>query len=199
MAGIGLDTIIYWSPTLCVDTFVIDVQPLANVNLQNIGFIYCYVDTNIPLHATPSGGIFWGNGVVDSFFNPLLADTGSHTIYYQFGIGDCAVTDSISTSVLPPITAFVSFSDTTICNGEIITISSVGSGGNGSFFTYTWDNGLGTGFEKDVGPTVTTIYTVTIDDGCSDPATATVTVTVNPPLLLSLAYTLQRGIRLGNC
>ena len=89
MAGIGLDTIIYWSPTLCVDTFVIDVQPLANVNLQNIGFIYCYVDTNIPLHATPSGGIFWGNGVVDSFFNPLLADTGSHTIYYRLNLYKC--------------------------------------------------------------------------------------------------------------
>ncbi len=187
-AGTGLDTLVYWSPGLCVDTFVLDVQPLPNTNLQNISTLFCFVDTSILLQGTPTGGVFFGDGVVDSFFNPLLADTGSHTIYYTVGTGDCAVTDSISTTVLQPITASATFTDTTICNGEVITISALGSGGNGNFFTYTWSHGLGTGFEKDVAPTVTTTYTVTIDDGCSDPASTTVTVNVTPPLLLSLTF-----------
>ena len=58
--------------------------------------IYCAEDTEIPLAAAISGGIFTGPGVTDSFFNPITAGFGGpYAILYtrsdSFG---CQVTDT---------------------------------------------------------------------------------------------------------
>ena len=70
-------------------------------------------------------------------------------------------------------------SDVTICQGTSTTISGTASSGTPSY-SFTWDNGLGTGQSHTVSPLSTTTYTVTVTDaiGCTD--TDQVTVTVNP-------------------
>ena len=60
---------------------------------------------------------------------------------------------------LPP--TVTASDDDTICNGETVTISASG-GGAGA--VYTWDNGLGTGTSKNVNPSTTTQYIVTMTE-----------------------------------
>ena len=66
----------------------------------------------------------------------------------------------------------------TICQGEFIELIAVAGGGVPPY-TYTWNQGLGTGNNFFVGPTSTTIYNVVVTDGClSLPDSKTITVNV---------------------
>lgn len=73
----------------------------------------------------------------------------------------------------------VSTSGATICSGNSVNISALGTNGIAPF-TYTWSDGLGTGPTKTVSPSTTTTYTVTVTDDLGCTKTATVTVNVNP-------------------
>jgi len=82
----------------------------------------------------------------------------------------------ITTLTVNPIPIITTSNDTTICPGNIITISANGA------TTYFWDNSLGAGQNQNVSPIVTTTYIVTgTSNNCSD--TASVTVTVEPGTL----------------
>ncbi|MEO0732655.1 MAG: carbohydrate-binding domain-containing protein, partial [Bacteroidota bacterium] len=65
-----------------------------------------------------------------------------------------------------------------ICAGEETTISALGARGTAPY-TYTWDNGLGSGRVKTITPNTTTTYTVTIEDANGCTSTDQVTITVN--------------------
>ncbi len=71
--------------------------------------------------------------------------------------------------------------DRAICVGETVQLTGTSSTGNG---TFTWTDGINTfnGVSIEVSPEVTTIYTLSVDDGCVK--TDEVTITVNPlPLI----------------
>lgn len=81
-------------------------------------------------------------------------------------------------SVLPPLSVLVSGNDT-ICPGSNAHITATGSGGNGGPYTYQWQPGNLSGNPVTVHPLHSTIYTVTLSDGCtSHPATAAALVDV---------------------
>ncbi len=69
-----------------------------------------------------------------------------------------------------------------ICDGSPAQLSAVGSGGSGTY-NYSWTSDQGTWSSNEqnpiVTPSVTTLYTVTIDDGFNT-ATSSISVTVNP-------------------
>ncbi len=72
-----------------------------------------------------------------------------------------------------------------ICLGDNVNICSVGSGGLGSnAYEWTWNNGATcSGLDtccQTVNPTDTVEYQVTLEDGCTTPADAIITVIVNP-------------------
>jgi gliding motility-associated-like protein len=70
--------------------------------------------------------------------------------------------------------------DQSICPGGSATISANGSGGDGTY-NYNWIPGGMTGATQTVSPGITTVYTVTLTDGCTTtPVTDTVKVTINP-------------------
>lgn len=185
IAGIGMHAIIYATlPDTCFSVYLLRVDTLAVPSLGGLDNFYCHKDTAIILDGYPDGGIFSGNGVVDSFFNPAAAGAGFHKITYTYGAGDCAVKDEVMVMVGDAITAASNFSDTTICNGDFVNISVTADGGTGEY-VFSWSNGLPDGQFQTVTPSAPATYIVTVSDGCSDSETLSINVRVHPEIRVS--------------
>ncbi len=179
IAGVGVHTISLESAYGCVGQGTVTVTPFLEAEIDDIPNYYCYKDTVINIPFSPAGGQLFLDGEEISIFNPATAGTGVHTILYTFGAGECLTEASVIVEVGEAVTATVPFAVDSICYGDAITISADGFGGssNGDY-TYTWSQGIGFGKTHFVDPSNTTTYTVTVDDGCSDVATASLTIFV---------------------
>lgn len=188
-AGTGQHIITMTATTGCVNTGIIDVVPFQKVALTGIASSYCFMDTTITINVTPPGGKLLVDGKPQTTFNPAIAGPGVHSISYNYGSGKCADSKSIVVNVGDPVTVQLAFASDSICRGESSKISALGLGGS-SFgnFNYFWNNGVGFGQTQFVFPEKTTTYTVTVDDGCSDPATADVLVYVHPDFVVDKVY-----------
>jgi|GEM_PF-2190952 len=73
-------------------------------------------------------------------------------------------------------------SDTTVCVGQTVSLRAYASGGDSSY-SYSWNQGLGSGSEKTDTLMATSTYRVIVTDGCTaDDDTAFITVYVRQPL-----------------
>ncbi len=100
----------------------------------------------------------------------------------------CAVQTFTVPGATQPIVAGANASQTTICAGDCVNLTSSVVQGCGLAAAYNWDNGLGAGQNQNVCPNVTTTYTVTIDEQCSGfQDQASVTVNVVPPPVVGVA------------
>lgn len=190
--GVGTFELYYDNFYGCQDTTSVTVLPLDTITLAGLDGSYCYGDTNIALTISPPGGVFTGTGILvnDSTFNPVVAGPGLHVFTYTTGVGACQQSKQIATTVRPPIQINTAISDDSICLGETTQLSVASSGGLGQF-TYAWDNGLPPSLQHTVAPTATTVYIVTVEDGCSEPAADTLTVTVNQPFSIDFDTSAQ--------
>jgi gliding motility-associated-like protein len=97
--------------------------------------------------------------------------------------------DDITVTITEPTQVVIApIAPVTICNSGSATLTASASGGNGGPYTYDWaPAGTGSSATVVVSPATTTVYTVTAEDvsGCPS-ASVDVTVTVNPPLALTL-------------
>lgn len=164
------------------------------VTLKDEVQVHCPSDTVVcagewaQFYARGSGGnssgyqFNWLNGT--STADTLLKQYQTTTTVKVVLNDGCTVFPDTGTFVVttrPKIAAALN-SDTTICMGESATLRTTVSGGD-STYTYTWDQGLGTGDPKTVSPGSTTTYSVMVGDNCSaDNDTVAITVTVRPPL-----------------
>jgi hypothetical protein len=144
-----------------------------NVNINN--------GSSTTLTATGGGTYLWNTGATTAGITVSPAVTTTYTVTVTNGT-NCTATASVVVSVIGgPLSAVVSASDTTICNGETTQLFVTPSGGSGTY-TYNWAS-VPSGFSSTlsnpyVTPTVTTIYLVTVNDG-SNQVVETFTVTVN--------------------
>jgi gliding motility-associated-like protein len=166
-------------------TATIDDPPLVTVTAnpasicsgQNIGLTATGADGN--------GGPYtynWNPGdFTGSPFNVSPTTTTTYTVIAMDNLNGCpSLPFNVEVTVSPNLIVDTDL-DKIICLGDSTTFSSQGSFGNGNADTYiyTWDNGLGQGATQIVSPTVTTTYTVTLDDGCTSPsATDQIIITV---------------------
>jgi len=195
IAGIGTHAVVYATlPDTCFNVYLLTVDTLAVPSLNGLDNFYCYKDTTILLDGNPDGGIYSGNGVVDSFFNPVNAGAGFHQITYTYGAGDCAVEDEVTVIVGDSISAATNFLDSTICNGDFVNISVSAEGGTGEY-DFIWNNGLPNGQFQTVNPTTPTTYSVTVSDGCSDSESLSVFVSSYPEIIVS--YTTNNELCYG--
>lgn len=137
-------------------TVIIHPIPLYNANLG-----ICFGDS-----ALLGGSYQTSPGVyIDTLFNAsyLGCDSVIHT----------------TLSVKPSIAAITNTTNDSVCPNEATIIYTSPSLGNGGPYTYQWNNGS-TDSSTTVNPSVTTTYTVVINDGCSTPITDSVTIYVRP-------------------
>ncbi len=131
----------------------------------------------------------WNNGLGTGSYKLVSPDTT--TIYEVITDDACTIKeDTVYTTirVRPPLDITLR-PDTMICNGQSVYIPVTGHGGD-STYTFTWDNGLGTGTSKTVAPSTTTPYQVIVDDGCTiKPDTAVIYVNVRSAVQLTLGQT----------
>ncbi|MFH1320599.1 MAG: PKD domain-containing protein [Bacteroidota bacterium] len=173
---------------IATNTIIISQPALLSVNMNGINNVSCTGGSDASVTAQVSGGIppytyLWSpGGSTDSSLTGVIAG------FYEVTVADanlCTAGANVTITEPPPISTTVS-GTTAICYGQNTTISASANGGNG-YFTYLWDQGLGTGAVQIVNPTTTTTYTVIITDGngCSNTALP-VTVSVSSPLSLIL-------------
>jgi gliding motility-associated-like protein len=180
-SGAGTYTITYTTSGICfaVATFNITITANAVANALDAGPL-CLGSGDISLNASPLGGTWDGNGVIDDIagiFNPDSAGVGTHEIIYTIG-GTCGDEDTIYITVGGQPAAWVS-NDTTILIGDEAPLA---ADGGSSYFWYEDFAISCTNCQFPVvDPLETTTYCVVVTDsiGCSDTACVVVTVDQN--------------------
>jgi len=128
----------------------------------------------ITLSGTGASSYVWNNGVSDGTqFNPTVTTT-----YAVIGTdaSGCSATDSVTITVSTSLNV-IAGADTTICEGESITLTAAGA------VNYAWDNGVTDGIS--FTPLNTTTYIVVGTDNNNCEGTDTVSVFLNPSPNLS--------------
>jgi gliding motility-associated-like protein len=184
-AGVGLKKILFTYPGKCTDTVNLMVTPLPTVNLSLPQAVYCFNDTQILLNFNPKGGEFSGNGLVDSFFNPALAGEGTYQLSYTFGEGKCKSTAYFTVTVAPPLKVVLTADKDSACMGQTIRLTATPSGGDFNNYKTTWWNGITNTNEIFTTVNGTIQAFIQLTDGCSEPASDTLEIFVQPPVKLS--------------
>ena len=128
--------------------------------------------TSVLLRATGTGGYFkdhlyqWKNiAYNDSIVVKPLAST-AYKIILRDLCTNSADSATVNVTVLDPLKISVN-RDTTICNGNSVSLNASGSGGNTGAHVFTWDQGLGSGAVKTAAPLNNTTYRVILSDACT--------------------------------
>lgn len=179
IAGRGTWPITYRSKEGCIAVFNIQVDTVPVLRFLNTVTDFCFRDTNILLTVNQSGGTFSGPGVSGNRFNPKNAGSGSHTLTYSLSSGTCTGSATFDVFVSDTLKVVPNPATDTICPGEIVWLRSTGKGGDPGSYSFIWSNGQ-TGSGTFVSPKTTTTYRVTLTDGCSERATADVTIHKHP-------------------
>ncbi len=178
---IGQHYVYYQSPTGCWDSCMVDVYQLQPAEILGLANAYCFVDSSIALIGLPDNGVFSGNGMLDTIFNPSLAGEGIHQIAYDQGSAGCEVHTDVLVSVSAPISTVPVGVGDAVCRGDAITIGVDATGGDGTFFTYQWNPNISFFATQELYPDSSTTYSITTSDGCSEPVTDTIQVFVFQP------------------
>jgi hypothetical protein len=89
-----------------IDSVSITVNPLPVLTITPLTDV-CIDAANINLNfASPTGGVYSGNGIINGVFNPSIAGAGNHILTYSYTDGNgCYMSDttSINVNALPVI------------------------------------------------------------------------------------------------
>ncbi len=190
-AGAGEHDIVWSSPVGCADTTAVEVESPPNWAMP-VDSILCFNDAalSIPVPATagissaePTETWSWDNvaWTVDTTSASLGA--GQHVVAVSWSAAACAVDTGWSVTVLPALEVALSVEDETLCpsSGTLATAAVNGGLGPAAALDIQWsDNGLPL-LERTVLPDSSGWWSVTVDDGCSTPATDSVFLSILPP------------------
>jgi hypothetical protein len=175
----------------CTDheTITVIVNPTPHVSIAKNNAT-CGLD-NGSVTASADGGTTpytytWSDGLGNGASKNNLP-TGTYTVTVTDANG-CTDTENVTIINIPGPGLDAHASPAEICEGESTDLTAVVNGGTAPF-TYDWSNGLGSGPNKTVSPNTTTTYSVTVTDGNDCTETATVTVIVNYPPIVSTSST----------
>ena len=160
-------------------------QPTAISTTVSNNTMIC-PNEQITLQAFSTGGTGvlnyqWSNGF--SGQNAIVSPT-LETTYQVYSIDENGCVGNTATTIVSVndinLTELTAFGDDAICDGEIAEIYATFKPGLGTY-TFTWDNGLGTGLiPMAISPTATTNYTITVTDNCGNTLSDAILVEVHP-------------------
>ncbi|MCF8463530.1 MAG: gliding motility-associated C-terminal domain-containing protein [Flavobacteriales bacterium] len=192
----GINWVYYQAPSGCWDSAMVDVYQLQPADIIGLANTYCFVDSAISLIGLPEGGVFSGNGITDTIFNPSLAGEGIHTISYNQGSAGCEVHENVLVSISAPIITTRIGQGEAICAGDAITVGVQASGGDGTPFSYQWNPNVTWFSSIELYPDSSTTFTIVTSDGCSDPVTDVVQMFVHPKI--SATFVTSDSLCYGN-
>ena len=176
----------------CGDTLCVNVPntPGANVSIVSFENVTCFNACDAWAEAVASGGTAPYNFVWNTQPVNQLNDTalnlcpGTYTVVMTDANG--CIDSAVVGLTQPPQLSNTPSGPVTICIGSSTTLTTAGLGGTPGY-NYFWTDGVNNWNTQNitVSPVITTVYTVYITDanGCQS-ASQTVTVTVNPPLMV---------------
>ncbi len=194
------------SPTSCTgdaSNLIVTVKPTPIVSAGIDQTINCGTSTMLNGSATPGTGgissISWTPASMiegpANILTPTTKNLNSSQIFTLTIIDDggCQKSDAVQINITGTcLTVLPTALPQTLCVGQTTHLNANASGGSGTY-NFTWSSvpiGFGSpSATPDATPVVTTVYTVSVNDGYTS-ATGSVTVTVN---LLPLAYQVTGG------
>lgn len=171
-----------------IDTTVSLTSPPA-ITIDNLSVTdeTCFGDCTGEVAITATNGFEYSiDGVNYSTATNFTSLCGGNFTAYVRDASGCEVTSPFTVNSPGQVTVSAS-SDITICVDGSTTISANASGGAGNY-TYTWDNGLGTGQSMSVSPSSNLTYCVIAQDqnGCQS-SNDCVTVTLYDSIQLTVS------------
>jgi hypothetical protein len=173
-------TYIYAAGGVCAATgsIVIEVFSLPEVTIPNQGD-YCEGDELIPLYgASPAGGEYWGDGVLDNFFDSEISGTGTFFMNYTY-TDNIGCSNTVTASITIYSTPEISFeTPESICeNADPIQVVS-----DDQNCAFSGDGMIGdTFFPALAGIGSHTIHCIAItQNGCQSEASADIMVVASP-------------------
>ncbi len=197
---------------LCTGTYSVISTDVNGCQVSQTGMIVSQPNAlGVTVNATPSsicvgqssnlssnvvGGAspytyLWSNGstLPSTLVSPIV--TTSYTVNIT-DVNGCTTTGSVIVTVNPSLTISATATPSSICVGQSSNLSANAGGGNGGPYNFMWLPG-GSGQTINVTPATTTIYTVTVSDGCSPSVSTTVVVNVNPSPVIAFSTTPLSG------
>ncbi len=171
------------------DTVKVVVGAIPTVSITSNVATYCANGANETLVASPSGGLFFGNGMSGNVFSPSVAGVGTHEIVYSYTSAlNCSNTDTVYAQVQAIPLADAGFDIAIPCNGSGGLIGSNPI----SNMTYLWtpSNGLSqpTMSNTVANPTSNTVYTLNVTSivtNCSNSDQVLVSILGGPSVIIS--------------
>lgn len=155
----------------------VTVNPLPTVNyIATPGTTICAGDP-LTLNGTGANSYSWTGGITNGVsFTPPLS-----SVYTVTGtdVNGCTNTSTVNIVVNPlPIVSYTLLPNDTVCSGTNVILSGTGA------TTYTWTGGITNGVSFSALTSNTYVVTGTNATGCSN--TATANITVNPVPIISV-------------
>ena len=165
----------------CSDTAAatIVVNPLPSVSYTASATTVCENDT-VTLSGTGASTYVWTGGVTDNVAFTATA-TSTYTVTGTDANG-CEDTDSVTINVNPAPNVGFTATATAVCAGSPVTLTGTGATG------YSWTGGITDNVAFTPAATGSYVVTGTDGNGCTDTATANITVNALPNVSLTLGF-----------
>lgn len=156
---------------------------LANFSASHSGFVCrgsVVAASGLAVGGTGNYWYTWNSGET----TPGISRVVNQTEILSLTIFDgCQYRDTVLIVQPFPDPEVVALNAGEVCSGGSVVATALASAGNGVYPTFTWQSPagvVGTGSTVNLTPTQTTIYTVTVTDGCGNTGTSTLAVPVQP-------------------
>lgn len=176
---------IYWStPAGCSDSVLVTIELFQQAEISNLNSDYCMLNQIYTFQVDPSGGVFSGPLLTNSFNPSQLGEGDYEVIYTHIGQFCPNTSDTVEFTIHPGLINSLTANDLTLCQDQSVTITAETSGGypGNNGYSYQWSTG-GLAFNT----TTTTLsesqyISVTINDGCGPSIMDSIFIEVLQPI-----------------